>query len=130
MLFYWGYPEELSSVAEQGLAFYPDDVTFGKYYGVALAGTGRLQDALEATRNHVRRHPENPDAWDDLGLRWLSLGRADSAEAAFHQALEIDHEIVYRFLFGQIADQQHRPIVELGSQDIQVPILIDIEDRC
>jgi serine/threonine protein kinase/tetratricopeptide (TPR) repeat protein len=89
-LYYFWYNEEALSVAKQGLAHYPDNVRLGGGYGACLATLGHLEDALEVAIDHVRRHPANPNGWDDLGLRWLSLGMPDSAEVAFRRAIELD----------------------------------------
>jgi tetratricopeptide (TPR) repeat protein len=74
-------------VAEQGHALYPDDLYFGLFYQIGLSHQGRLGEALAATRDYVRQHPEEPNSWDELALRHLSLGQPDSAEAAFREAL-------------------------------------------
>ncbi|MEE9271161.1 MAG: tetratricopeptide repeat protein, partial [Candidatus Krumholzibacteria bacterium] len=85
---YW-YSNEAIQVAERGLALYPDDLGFGSRYGQALASMGRLEEALEWSQVYIKRHPGTANAWDERGLRFLSLGLPDSAETAFRQALKI-----------------------------------------
>jgi tetratricopeptide (TPR) repeat protein/tRNA A-37 threonylcarbamoyl transferase component Bud32 len=95
ILYYNWYFDEVASVAEQGLTLYPDDLTFANVYGNSLAFIGRSQEALETARTYVERYPNNPNAWDDLGLRYLEVGLPDSAEVAFRRALEIDADFLW-----------------------------------
>ena len=90
ILYYNWYFDEGAIVAGQGISLYPDDVTLANVYGNSLAFTGRSQGALEVARTYVDKHPDNPNAWDDLGLRYLETGQPDSAEVAFRRAVEID----------------------------------------
>jgi tetratricopeptide (TPR) repeat protein len=85
--FNWYFPEA-ATVSGKGLSLYPDDVAFANTYGNSLAFTGRSEDALAVARAYVRKHSENPNAWDDLGLRYLEAGYPDSAETAFRKALD------------------------------------------
>jgi serine/threonine protein kinase/tetratricopeptide (TPR) repeat protein len=83
--------DQVVTVAEKGLALYPDDAVIGgTAYLHSLEAVGRTHDALGATRVYVKRHPDNPNAWDELGRRYLTLGLPDSAEAAFKRAVELD----------------------------------------
>ena len=85
--------DQVVAVAEKGLALYPDDAIIGgTAYLHALEAVGRTQDALRATRQYLKRHSDNPNAWDELGRRYLSLGFPDSAETAFQKAVELDPE--------------------------------------
>jgi tetratricopeptide (TPR) repeat protein len=77
-------------VAEQGLGLYPEDLYFGLYYQIGLSAQGRPEEALAATRQYLARHPQEPNAWDELGIRFLNLALPDSAEFAFNNALELD----------------------------------------
>jgi tetratricopeptide (TPR) repeat protein len=90
LLFYNWHFDEAATISGQGLDLYPDDLLFGSFYGTCLAYTGRASEALDASRAYVERHPENPNAWDDLGLRYLGVGLPDSAEIAFRKAWEMD----------------------------------------
>jgi tetratricopeptide (TPR) repeat protein len=95
MLYYKWYYDEVAEVAERGLALYPDDFWLGSHYGASLARTGRGKEALQSTRAFAKRIPQNPNVWDEMGLRFLAVGMPDSAEAAFQQALEIDTNFVW-----------------------------------
>ncbi len=84
-LFWWWYGEEGASVAGRGLALYPDDLELGNRHVVLLLIAGRLNEALEAARINVRRHPDAPSAHDALGESFRLLGQSDSAEASFRR---------------------------------------------
>jgi tetratricopeptide (TPR) repeat protein/predicted Ser/Thr protein kinase len=87
---WWDFGESLT-LFEEGLRLYPDDPVFGgPSYLYALVCMGRMEDALRATRLLVRKHPKDPNSWDELGQRYLALGLPDSAEAVFHRAVELD----------------------------------------
>ena len=88
--FYHFYFRESLDVARQGLRHFPDDLNFALYYQICLGHLGRLREALQATRANASRHPREPNSWDELGIRFLSLGQPDSAEAAFRKALDLD----------------------------------------
>ena len=45
---------------------------------------------MRATRSYLKRHPSEPNGWDELGLRYLASGFPDSAEAAYQKAVELD----------------------------------------
>ena len=60
-------------MAEQGLGLYPEDLYFGLYYQIGLSAQGRPEEALTATRKYLTRHPQEPNAWDELGIRFLNL---------------------------------------------------------
>ncbi len=90
MFMVWEFGEALA-VCETGLRLYPDDPIFGgPMYVSSLVCMGRTEEALRATRLLAERHPEVPNNWDELGRRYLALGKPDSAEAAFQKALELD----------------------------------------
>ncbi|MFQ5511004.1 MAG: protein kinase [Candidatus Krumholzibacteriia bacterium] len=95
ILFYNWYYDEAVTVSGQALELYTDDAVFGNIYGTSLAYVGRTDEALAAAREYVKQHPENPNAWDDLGQRYLTVAEPDSAEAAFRKALELDPEFVW-----------------------------------
>jgi len=88
--FHW-LPAEAVAVAEEGLRLYPDDSILGgpSYLGT-LVTLGRTEEALRATQSWVKRHPGEPNSWDELGWRYLAVGLPDSAEAAFRKAVELD----------------------------------------
>jgi tetratricopeptide (TPR) repeat protein len=90
-LWFCWYFAEMIEVDEEGQGLYPDDVLIGgPIYFESLVAMGRIEDALRATRSYVKRHPNEPNGWDELGLRYLALGLPDSAEAAFHKAVGLD----------------------------------------
>ncbi len=90
ILFHYWYSDRALEVATQGRELYPDDLYFGLFYQIGLAHQLRMQEALAATRQYLQQHPREPNAWDELAMRYLSLGLPDSAEVAYRQALDID----------------------------------------
>ena len=90
LIWRWYFAEVLA-VDEEGRRLYPDDIAIGgPGYQQALGMLGRSEEALRASQSYVKRYPSEPNSWDNLGVRYLALGRTDSAEAAFHKAVELD----------------------------------------
>jgi len=94
ILFYYWYSDRALAVVTQARQLYPDDLYFGLFYQIGLAHQGRLEEALVATRQYLQQHPTEPNAWDELALRYLSLGLPDSAASAYGQALKIDPDFL------------------------------------
>jgi tetratricopeptide (TPR) repeat protein/predicted Ser/Thr protein kinase len=89
--YFFGYFPEALKVAEEGLRLYPDDIVIGgPMYLDALVCLGRAEEALRAARAYVKRGPSEPNEWSELGLRYLAVGLPDSAETAFHKAMQLD----------------------------------------
>ena len=88
-MFWWWYGEEGVQIAERGLALYPDDPHLGEMHVALLLQAGCLNEALEAARNNVQRHPESPMAHIWLGDSYLRLGRSSSAEESYRRAFPL-----------------------------------------
>ncbi len=88
---FWGLMEQCIEIHEKGKKLYPDDILIGgPAYFHALTSRGRIDDAFRATRAYVEKHPDNPNSWDELALRYLAKGYPDSAASAYRKAYEID----------------------------------------
>ena len=57
--------------------------------GIALAGLGRLDEAIVAFRRAIQIAPESPEAHNNLGNALRERGRFDEAVAACRRALEL-----------------------------------------
>ncbi|UCG51068.1 MAG: protein kinase [Candidatus Latescibacterota bacterium] len=90
---FWDF-DEAKKIAKQGFELYPDDLFFGITYGTCLGITGPADEAIAVARSYIDQHPNNPNAWDELALRYLEAGLPDSAESAFRKALEIDPDFL------------------------------------
>ncbi len=58
--------------------------------GVALAGLGREDEAIQALRKAVEGNPMNVQAWNLLGLLLRKAGRFDEARQAYEAAIKAD----------------------------------------
>ncbi|MCA9049600.1 MAG: tetratricopeptide repeat protein [Planctomycetaceae bacterium] len=57
---------------------------------------GRYEDSEAAYREALRINPEDPDAWNNLGILLADpLGRYEDSEAAYREALRINPEFAY-----------------------------------
>jgi tetratricopeptide (TPR) repeat protein len=84
------YHDQALDLAQQGLTILPEDFLLGVINTSALRCIGRLEDGVNACRTLTRIHPDEPNAWDELGLTQLARGKPDSAEVAFESALKLD----------------------------------------
>jgi tetratricopeptide (TPR) repeat protein len=95
VLYYiWQYGDA-AEVTGKALRLYPDDVTLVDRHAASLSYTGKVEESLEVGRALTDRHPNDPNAWDELGLHYLTAGIPDSAEVAFRRALAIDTDFVW-----------------------------------
>jgi len=113
------YAEEATQVIEKAYRLYPDHYIFGTYYWMNMAKSGMEKEALEVARLQVRRHPENPDAWDCYGWVFQQMALPDSAKAAFDKALSIDPDFLW----------SHRNIAHQAYFNGDVSRAIDLLER-
>ncbi len=118
VLFNFFYSARALAVAEDALRMYPDDLYFGLHYQIGLAHQGRMEEALAATRSYLAAHPMESNAWDELALRFLSIGQPDNAEEAFRGALELDPTFLpSREGFGFCAYSRGEPDLAIAIND-------------
>ena len=83
------WPQALAA-AERVLAQRPNDAAAAFAKGVALAALGDLNAAESVLADCVVAHPDNYDAWYNLGQVQLQLERPRKAIETFRRALAID----------------------------------------
>jgi tetratricopeptide (TPR) repeat protein len=67
----------------------PEQVQVSLNKGVALAGQGRLEEALTAFEEALKQRPDCSVAWYDKGTTLMELGRHEEALAALNEALHL-----------------------------------------
>jgi len=80
------------AMAEKALELYPDqrDSDVRWIYLHMVIAVGRPQDALQFSRDYVKRLPEDSEAWWMMARAWWASGAPDSAEVAVQRAGELD----------------------------------------
>jgi tetratricopeptide (TPR) repeat protein len=69
---------------------------YGSEWGNAARSAGRMDEAWQAALDETRKHPADPDAWNNLGVgaMWMvQIARQDKwqeAKAAFEKAISLD----------------------------------------
>ena len=58
--------------------------------GNAYAVSGRLDEAIEAYRNHIRLNPNHLDTHYNLGVLYKSMGLRNEAKKEFEIALQLN----------------------------------------
>ncbi|QOV87943.1 tetratricopeptide repeat protein [Humisphaera borealis] len=74
---------------EEIIASHPDDETVRSAFGIALAGNGRVQEALEQFRRAELIAPGAAQS-RNVGVALMTLGDAEQAIEAFRRAIEAD----------------------------------------
>ena len=86
----------------------------------ALADAGRLEEARDACRLHLQRHPEDIDSLFLLGLVESARADLDAADAAFAQVCYLDR--------NHIAAMDHR--IALAERQGRAEVAADLRQRC
>ena len=73
----------------QAAAMHPEEAVVQNSLGVALARTGKTQEAVDQYRKVVALSPDFPDAHGNLGAALLSMGRLDEAVPELEKALAL-----------------------------------------
>ena len=55
------------------------------FLGMALADCGRYAEAEKPLRSALEKHPDQPEAWENLAKTLTELGRASEAEECLRQ---------------------------------------------
>ncbi len=72
-----------------GLTLYPEDQVFGgSIYITSLNNLGLSQEAMKASREFIRKYPDDSAAWRSLAETFVVMGQPDSAEAICRIILE------------------------------------------
>jgi tetratricopeptide (TPR) repeat protein len=58
--------------------------------GLALAGQGKLDEAIAEYRHAIELDPKNGDPHNNLGLTLKDQGKLDDAIAEYHHAIELN----------------------------------------
>jgi tetratricopeptide (TPR) repeat protein len=77
---------DAASAYEGAIRCRPDRLDFHSQYAQALVRLGRYREAEKHLRYVAERLPDDPNAWEALGLVLQQLGDADSARAALDRA--------------------------------------------
>lgn len=81
--------EEAVSVYRRALSLGPNHYIYNNL-GLALAGLGKMQEAMQNYRLSLRIKPDNPTALVNLGVALAEEDRPDEAIAQYREALRID----------------------------------------
>jgi thioredoxin-like negative regulator of GroEL len=77
------------SVAEEHVRSHPDDLDALRALAYAYTAAGRLEEALAADVDLVRRDPSRADLRYDLACSYALLGRKDEAFTELDRALDL-----------------------------------------
>lgn len=73
---------------------------------LALHHTGRYEEAEAAYQQCLRHHPENADAWRNLGMVYYQQQRYGEAKQALQRALAVDdRKAIQHYCFGLVLEQ-------------------------
>ena len=78
-----------TAIAEEHARCHPDDLEALRSVAYAYTAAGRLEEALVADLELVRRGPDRADLLYDLACSYALLGRKDEAFTALHRSIEL-----------------------------------------
>ncbi len=79
-------PRQAALILERAHALAPQELSIAINYGVALSGSGQLEQAETLLRDLAQQHPQNPDVLQNWAVVLQRLGRAGEADAALERA--------------------------------------------
>jgi tetratricopeptide (TPR) repeat protein len=59
---------------------------------MTLKALGQLEDAIASYQQAIKYNPDYPDAYQNLGVVWLKLGKVAESLSAFKKAITL-HEV-------------------------------------
>jgi len=93
----WQDEKEILTLAEHGVALYPDNEHLFRWLIISLRQTGRPEESTTAIRDRLHRipekarRPEQMAGFDrQIGDNFVALGQPDSAEVYFRRAADLD----------------------------------------
>lgn len=96
---------------ESGLAHCPDSPGLHRMRAKQLVAAGHLAEAIPFFQTSIRLRPTEADAYIELAMALLRLGRSDDAMTEFHRALnaEPEHPFVLMTLAFQAISSRDEP---------------------
>jgi len=90
---------EGEALIEKALWLCPGRAENWQAWATVLARRGRMEEAVRALSEALRRHPKNSVWWADLGLWRLNAGDLSAAAGSFHEALRAEPRCFAAALF-------------------------------
>ena len=106
-----------SGVIERHLAGHPDDYRGQLLQALALAGNGQTGEAMNRYRQLIDRHPERPEAYNNLAVLQAAAGQFEAARESLlgalnsHPAYAQAHANLNR-LFAALASEAYAQVLE------------------
>ncbi len=87
-----GYLREAKKILSTILLDEPDNDRAVCYMGIVLTETGENDKAIKTLDYYIRKHTDNPEAWEALGCAWFKKGDLAKAEEYLRRAEAITPE--------------------------------------
>lgn len=115
-----GRTAEALAMVDSVLTAAPDDVGALFTRGVILAEAGHREDAEDVFRRLIERHPELPEAYNNLAVLQAAAGDFDGAVSTLKEALATNasYQTAYNNLtriFAQLASEAYSRALEVDS---------------
>jgi len=104
----------------------PSDPLGYKYLGIALAGSGNLDEALGEYAHSLQLDPNNAGVHCNMGILLIQAGKEDPAVAHFQQALRLDPGLVTAHF--QLANLLMRKKEDAGAER-EYGIVVSLEPQ-
>jgi len=87
-----GYLREAQKILSTILLDEPDNDRAVCYMGIVLTETGENDKAIKTLDYYIRKHKDNPEAWEALGCAWFKKGDLMRAEEYLRRAENLASE--------------------------------------
>ena len=85
-------PEESIEFFQKAIEIDPDDFDASYRYALALQEQGKLEESKRVAEDVIKKHPENADIWNTMGVIYYKQDDLDGCESAFRKAMELDQQ--------------------------------------
>ena len=102
-----GELQKAMSAAEELLDKFPNSVMLFNISGVANAGLGQLDEAIDSYNKAISINPSYPDSYNNMGIALKDQGKIDEAIEAYKKAISIkpNHTEAYNNKGEALKDQ-------------------------
>jgi serine/threonine protein kinase/Flp pilus assembly protein TadD len=103
-----GHTELVEATLQKAVSLAPDDWLLNMQLGAHYVDRAKWAQAGEQFRHTVELVPDNPRAYNNLGLVYRGQGKLDEAAAAFQKAIDLEQTFIHFRNLGMVLAEAGR----------------------
>jgi eukaryotic-like serine/threonine-protein kinase len=103
-----GHTELVEATLQKAVSLAPGDWLLNMQLGAHYLDRGSWAQAAEQFRHTIELVPDNPRAYNNLGLVYRGQGKLDEAAAAFQKALDLERTFIHYRNLGMVLAEAGR----------------------